>query len=252
MRSGGRSDAESPRGGGRRGRATRMTATTPSPAERTRAARARRPHAVRGVSDHRRRRADAGRPAHARRRGGDHLRRVPRPRAAPGRRPARARRAPRGHGRLHAHQPPRVPSARHRGDAPRRGAVLDLQHLVGRADRLSAAGCRLRGGDRRAGLRRADGRGRRARRARSRTRSCSTRTARGRSAWPSSRRRGARTRTSTSRRRWRAVGARRRAHADLHLGHDRAAQGRAAHPRQRAGAVPGPGRGQPVALAADR
>ena len=39
---------------------------------------------------------------------------------------------------LHAHQPARVPPARHRGDAPRRDAVLDLQHVLARADRLPA------------------------------------------------------------------------------------------------------------------
>ena len=46
--------------------------------------------------------------------GVDHVRRVRRARAAAGRRAARAGRAPGRHGRVHAHQPPRVPPARHR------------------------------------------------------------------------------------------------------------------------------------------
>ena len=37
---------------------------------------------------------------------------------------------PRRHGRLHAHQPARVPPARHGRDAPRGDAVLDLQHVL--------------------------------------------------------------------------------------------------------------------------
>ena len=201
-------------------------------------------HDVRGVPDHRRRARRPGRAADARRRDLDHA--SPSTPSASGGWPAASMRSasPRRHGRLHAHQPPGVPPARHGGDAPRRDPVLDLQHLLAGADRLPARRRRQPGDGRRGGVSRPR-RGRRsqhvgvgrapdrARRRRPRTRSRSR----------SSRRLEPRPRASTSRPRWRAVGARGRADADLHLRHHRPAQGRAAHPRQRAGAVPRARRG---------
>ena len=61
-------------------------------------------------------------------------------------RPGGAGPRPRRHRRDHAHEPARVPSRRRGGDAPRRDAVLDLQHLHARPDRVP--GLRRRDEDR--------------------------------------------------------------------------------------------------------
>ena len=126
----------------------------------------------------------------------------------------RARRRPRRHRRDHAHQPARVLRRRPRGDAPRRDPVLDLQHVVAGADRLPVRQRRQPRRRDRGGVPAGD-RGRRA----------STATI----VMVDERRSGheRRRRSTPGARR-----ARRRAHAHLHVGDDRAAEGRAAHAPQ--------------------
>ena len=158
---------------------------------------------------------------------------------------ARARRATRRHGRVHAGEPARVPPAGHGGDAPRRDPVLGLQHLLARADRAICSTTRPTGWSS------------------SRRRSCERDAARRSTAGRGSVEHlivldGADERLdharASSRRPSRADGlrlrgdvargrARRRADADLHVGHDRAAEGRAADARQRARPVPRARRG---------
>ena len=104
-------------------------------------------HGLRRLPGDRRGAPRPRRAAHARRRRAADVGRVRRARAPGRRRAARARPAPRGHARAHAHQPAGVPRRRRRGHAPRRGAVLDLQHLGARAGRVRPA--RLRRPDRR-------------------------------------------------------------------------------------------------------
>ena len=182
---------------------------------------------MRGLPAHRlgdRRRGGA---AHAGRRDVDHLARVRPARAVLAGRARRSRRGARRHGGAHAAQPPRVPPRRRRGDAPRRGAVLDLQHLAAGPDRLPAGRRGRPRGRHRGGVPR---RGSQAARARCR--------ALEHVVVVEAARRGdlarrARPRRAGLRLRRRLAGgrARRPGHADLHLGHDRPAQGRAAHPR---------------------
>ena len=128
--------------------------------------------------------------------------------------------------RDHAHEPARVPLVRLGGAARRRHAVLDLQHLRPRPDPVPGEG--RRGADRghRGGLPRPGGGPRRRgaprgdRRGRPRGLAVGGRRG-GRGA------RGLRLRGLLARRL-----ARRPAHADLHLGHHRAAQGRPDHARE--------------------
>ena len=139
------------------------------------------------------------------------------------------RRPPRRHRRADAGQPPRVQPRRHGRDAPRRDAVLDLQHLLARADRATCSGTRQPGRDHRAPVPSTCIARRRIARASS-TSSASTTTATARSRSADSRRHGRPDfdfEASLARRR-----ARRRADPHLHVGHDRAAEGRAAHARR--------------------
>ena len=99
------------------------------PGRRGAPAGARRADALPRVPADRRRAPRRDRAAHPRRRRRDHVARVRRARRADRRRAGRARRRARRHGRDDAAQPARVPPRRHGGAAPRRGAVLGLQHL---------------------------------------------------------------------------------------------------------------------------
>ena len=179
----------------------------------------------RGLPDHRRGPPRPGRGPHEGRRGLADLERAARPRRRARRRAARARRAARRHRRADARQPARVPRRRPRGDDARRDAVLDLRDLLARADRLRRRRRGREGRDRRGAVRRrVPGGARAAAGARARDR------ARGRA------RRGDH---RLARRRGDPIGLRRRAalargrargrhHADLHVGHHRAAEGRPA------------------------
>ena len=149
--------------------------------------------------------------------------------------------------RAHAHEQAGVPSLRLGCAASRCHAVLRLQHVHAGAGRLPGEGRRgahlrdreglprPRPGDRRARARR----GRRRRRSR---RGAHDRRRRGRG------RPRVRLRGGLARRR--AGG---HAHAHLHVGHDRPAEGRSAHPRQRARGAQGlrPGRRLPGRRAGD-
>ena len=129
-------------------------------------------------------------------------------------------------------QPPRVPLHRHRRDPPRGDPVLDLQHLDSRADRVRASETPGTGScspsrrfldtvlEARDGVdrRRAHRRRRRRGRATGRSRSTSSKRAAARSS--TSKPPGARSSPTTC------------SDPDLHLGDDRAAEGRPAHPRQ--------------------
>ena len=171
--------------------------------------------------------------AHAGRRDVDHLARVRPARARPRGRARRPRRGAGRHGGAHAHESPRVPPRGRRGDAPRRGRVLGLQHLVAGADRVPAG---------RRGQPRARHRGRVPRsgpgRAAALPRPRARRGRRGARRAVRARKLGLRLRRRLASRLARGPG-----HAHLHLGNDRAAQGRAAHARQRDGAVAGHPRG---------
>ena len=160
------------------------------------------------------------------------LRRVRGDRAAARRRLRRPRRRPRRHGRLHARQPARLPAHRHGRDAPRRHLLLDLQHLLAGADRVRRRRRREPGDRHRAGLPResagGEGAGRDARARRRHRRRSSRGHDLGRGAGGDGRPR-VRLRGRLARGR-----ARGRPLPDLHLRHDRPAEGRAAHPRQHA------------------
>ena len=134
--------------------------------------------------------------------------------------------------RIHARQPARLPAHRHRRHAPRRDLLLDLQHLLAGADRVRRRRRRQPGDRHRAGIpRRGAGGARAGRLARARRRH-RRRGAGGHDLAPGARvdgRRELRLRGELARRR-----ARGRPLPDLHLRDDRAAQGRAADPRQHA------------------
>ena len=119
-------------------------------------------HDVRGLPDHGRRARRRARAAVQGHRLRVQLRRV---------RGDRKRRAaafaalghrPRGHGRLHARQPPGAPPLRLRRDAPRRHLLLDLQHLLAGADRVPRERRRQQRGGHREGIPRPRARGARA------------------------------------------------------------------------------------------
>ncbi len=146
------------------------------------------------------------------------------------RRPGEARRRPRRHGRDHARQPPRVPHRRPGRDDARRHPVLDLPHVSAGGDPIPGRRRRLAGRGRRAGVPANDARGAQAP---ARARACDRRRRRRLGRHDLARRRRGlepRFRRREGRRRDRA---RRPRHADLHLGHDRAAEGRSAGPPQR-------------------
>ena len=134
----------------------------------------------------------------------------------------------RRHGRDHAAEPARVQPLRRGGDAPRGDAVLDLQHLVARADRLPVRQRRQPGRDHRDAVPRP--RSRPPGSTGSSTIVCVDGAPEGTI--------GLDELEAAATRRLRLRGglargrARRPDHPLLHVGHHRAAEGRAAHPRQ--------------------
>ncbi len=148
--------------------------------------------------------------------------------STPRRRPARAGAAQGRHHRADARQPARVPPRRPRGDDGRGDAVLDLHDLRAQPDRVRGLGRRRADHRHRAAVpgQRAGGAQvaarRRARHRRRRRGACGHARAGRRSGRRRLRRRGLD----------RGAEPRGRADADLHVGHDRAAQGRRARPPQ--------------------
>ena len=158
---------------------------------------------------------------------GEYGEQVDRVRAGPARPGRRARRR----GRPDAHQPARVPHRRHRRDEPRRDAVLPLPDADAGPDRLPAERLRRRGDRDRAGVPRARAGG-----ARAGCRSCEHVVlvdGDGAEAGAIAVRRPARDRGRHRGDRALARGGRagRPADADLHVRHDRTAEGRADHAR---------------------
>ena len=144
------------------------------------------------------------------------------------RRPREPRRRQGRHGRDDAQQPPRVHPHRPRGGLARRGPVLDLPDLLAGADPVRRLRRRREGRDHRDGVPRGlrqGARGPAGRRDAGRRSTATAATTRSTSSRRS-------TRTSTPAETVAGGRARRPADADLHLGHDRAAEGRPAHPPQ--------------------
>ena len=147
--------------------------------------------------------------------------------------PCRARRGPWRHGGADDDQPARVQPGGHRRVPPGRHAVLGLQHVLSRADRIPVLERRQQGRHLRVPVPRDAAGGRRAG-----ARALRDHRRGGRRRHDAGADRGRRDRRLRLRGRLAGRRGRRCPHADLHLGHHGPAEGRGDHAREHDGAVP--------------